>query len=233
MKGQEGDQMKLVAASIMCANQLQLKSQLEELEQANVDMLHCDVMDGVFVNNLAMGPYVLEEIKQKTRIPLDIHLATINPSKYIDMFAPIQPEYLSFHVEASEDIHRDLAKLKEYGIKPSLALSPQSPIEMITPYLEDVSMILMMTVNPGFAGQPFNYHVLKKMDELNKILNKIKNRPLIEVDGNINKETIPHLLKRGANVYVLGTSALFNHQTGSFANKVDSIRAIFNNTNVN
>lgn len=217
----------IAAASIMCADQMNLKAELEKLEEAQVELLHCDVMDGVFVNNLAMGPYVLEQIKQNTSIPLDIHLATEQPSKYIDMFASVQPKYISFHVEASDDVVRDINKIKEYGIEPVLALSPESPIDMIKPYLSMVPMLLMMTVNPGFAGQPFNYKVLDKIDELNQIFETMETRPLIEVDGNINENTIPALVERGANVYVLGTSALFNQKEGTFTDKVNSVNQLF------
>jgi len=221
--------MHSIAASIMCANQLQLAKELKELEDAKVELLHCDVMDGRFVHNLAMGPYVLEQIKNGTTIPLDIHLATEDPSKYIDMYSYIQPEYISFHVEASQNIERDIEKIKEMGIKPALALSPQSPIELIIPYLSKVEMILMMTVNPGFAGQKFNYDVLTKLDDLNKVLATLpeSNRPLIEVDGCINKETIPLLVERGANIYVVGTSALFNEKEGTYEQKVERVRQLF------
>ncbi|MCM3570406.1 ribulose-phosphate 3-epimerase [Neobacillus mesonae] len=219
--------MQTIAASIMCADQLKLEKELRDLEKANVELLHCDVMDGVFVNNLAMGPYVLEQIKESANIPLDIHLATENPSNYIDLFAPIHPKYISFHVEASNDVVRDINKIKEYGIEPVLALSPQSPIEMIKPYISMVPMILMMTVNPGFAGQKFNYKVLDKLDELNALMETMEHRPLIEVDGNINQHTIPLLLERGANVYVLGTSALFNKNEGTYTEKVQQLRELF------
>lgn len=219
--------MQKIAASIMCADQLNLDQELQKLEEANVELLHCDVMDGVFVNNLAMGPYVLEEIKNRTNIPLDIHLACEQPSKYIDMFAPIKPKYISFHVEVSEDILGDINKIREYGIEPVLALSPQSPIEMIKPYLHMVPMLLIMTVNPGFAGQKFNYGVLDKLDELNEIFKTMDNRPLIEVDGNINSTTIPLLLEKGANVYVLGTSALFNKKEGTYSEKINHIKELF------
>ena len=219
--------MHSIAASIMCANQLNLESELQELEKAKVELLHCDVMDGMFVNNLAMGPYVLEQIKAGTSIPLDIHLATEEPSKYIDMYSYIQPEYISFHVEASDHIERDINKIQEKGIKPALALSPQSPIEMITPYLSKVPMILMMTVNPGFAGQKFNYDVLKKINELNTFMEGWAEKPLIEVDGCINQNTIPLLVEKGANIYVLGTSALFNTREGSFKQKVETVRELF------
>lgn len=213
----------------MCANQLQLEKELKELEEAKVELLHCDVMDGNFVHNLAMGPYVLEQIKKGTTIPLDIHLATEDPSKYIEMYSSIQPEYISFHVEASLDIEEDIDRIKNKGIKPALALSPQSPIEMIIPYLTKVPLILMMTVNPGFAGQKFNYDVLKKLEELNKVIDSLPQheRPLIEVDGCINEETIPLLVERGANIYVLGTSALFNQQKGTYKQKVKNIRELF------
>ena len=218
--------MNILAASIMCANQLNLEEELRELERAEVELLHCDVMDGVFVNNLAMGPYVLEEIKKATTIPLDIHLATDTPAKYIEMFAPIQPEYISFHVEVSGNVRKEIELIKEKGIKPALALSPDSPVEMIKPYLSEVSMILMMTVNPGFAGQKFNYNVLNKLDELNALLKNMDNKPLIEVDGNINRETIPALLEKGANVYVLGTSELFNPHEGTYKEKVDRVKQL-------
>ena len=219
--------MNILAASIMCANQLNLKEELQELEKAEVELLHCDVMDGVFVNNLAMGPYVLEELKKATSIPLDIHLATVQPTKYIEMFAPIQPEYISFHVEASENVGKDIELIRENGIQPVLALSPDSPIELIKPYLSEVSMILMMTVNPGFAGQKFNFNVLKKIDELNSLLENIENKPLIQVDGNINQETMPALLERGANVYVLGTSELFNSNEGTYKEKIAHVKQLF------
>lgn len=217
-----------IAASIMCADQLNLAEELKRLEEAKVELLHCDVMDGIFVNNLAMGPYVLEQIKKQTTIPLDIHLATEQPSKYIDMFASIKPKYISFHVEASDDVERDIKKIRDYGIEPVLALSPQSSIDMIKPYLSMVPMLLIMTVNPGFAGQKFNYSVLEKMEELNGLLEMMENKPLIEVDGSINQTTIPLLVERGANVYVLGTSALFNKQEGSYIDKVRNIKELIN-----
>ncbi|WP_071396174.1 ribulose-phosphate 3-epimerase [Bacillus tuaregi] len=219
--------MHSIAASIMCGDQLNLGQELRKLEEAAVDLLHCDVMDGSFVNNLAMGPYVLEQIKERTSIPLDIHLATEQPSKYIDMFAPLQPKYISFHVEVCEQIEKDIEKIKGYGIEPVLAVNPESPIEMIKPYLSMVPMLLIMTVNPGFAGQRFNHHVLEKLVVLSKLIETMENKPLIEVDGNINVTTVPALIDRGANVFVLGTSALFNHQKGTYEQKVNEIRELF------
>ncbi|EPO5765121.1 ribulose-phosphate 3-epimerase [Listeria monocytogenes] len=202
--------MRKIAASIMCANQLHLGDELQRLESAGVELLHCDVMDGVYVNNLALGPEYLEIVRNNTEIPLDIHLATITPLKYIDMFGPVKPEYISFHVEVAEDVSEIIRKIRSYNVKPSIAINPETPIEAIYPYLDDVEMVLMMTVNPGFAGQKFQTDVLQKLHDLKaKLAGKI-HAPLIEVDGNINKETVGLMRDCLPDIYVLGTSALFH-----------------------
>ena len=215
--------MYQLAASIMCADQMNLKKELVELEKTDIKLLHCDVMDGVFVNNLAMGPYVLEQIKANTKIPLDIHLATVNPARYIKMFSYLKPKYISFHIETSDNVRKDIDTLREKGISPSIAISPETPIRNILDYLSLVDMVLMMTVNPGFAGQPFNYKVLDKIKELTEYTDQMEKPPLIEVDGNINKNTIPILKENNANVYVLGTSALFNDEEGTYKDKIQVV----------
>ena len=219
--------MKQFAASIMCADQMNLKKELEELEKAEIKLLHCDVMDGIFVDNMAMGPYILEEIKRNTNIPLDIHLAAITPLKYMKMYSAIKPKYISFHIETSEYPEKEIEFLRENGISPSLAISPQTPISEIVKYLSLVDMLLIMTVNPGFAGQPFNYSVIEKLKELNICLRDLENPPLIEVDGNINKNTIPILYENNASVYVLGTSALFNNTPGAYREKIEDLKKLF------
>ncbi|ECX9873701.1 ribulose-phosphate 3-epimerase [Listeria monocytogenes] len=202
--------MRKIAASIMCADQLHLGEELRRLESAGVELLHCDVMDGVYVNNLALGPEYLEIVRNNTEIPLDIHLATITPLKYIDMFGPVKPEYISFHVEVEEDVSEVIRKIRSYNVKPSIAINPETPIEAIYPYLDDVEMVLMMTVNPGFAGQKFQTDVLQKLHDLKAKLAGKVHAPLIEVDGNINKETVGLMRDCLPDIYVLGTSALFH-----------------------
>ncbi|EAH4434265.1 ribulose-phosphate 3-epimerase [Listeria monocytogenes] len=202
--------MRKIAASIMCADQLHLGEELHRLESAGVELLHCDVMDGVYVNNLALGPEYLEIVRNNTEIPLDIHLATITPLKYIDMFGPVKPEYISFHVEVAEDVSEVIRKIRSYNVKPSIAINPETPIEAIYPYLDDVEMVLMMTVNPGFAGQKFQTDVLQKLHDLKAKLAGKVHAPLIEVDGNINKETVGLMRDCLPDIYVLGTSALFH-----------------------
>ncbi|EAK9428467.1 ribulose-phosphate 3-epimerase [Listeria monocytogenes] len=202
--------MRKIAASIMCADQLHLGEELRRLESAGVELLHCDVMDGVYVNNLALGPEYLEIVQNNTKIPLDIHLATITPLKYIDMFGPVKPEYISFHVEVAEDVSEVIQKIRSYNVKPSIAINPETPIEAIYPYLDDVEMVLMMTVNPGFAGQKFQTDVIQKLHDLKAKLAGKVHAPLIEVDGNINKETVGLMRDCLPDIYVLGTSALFH-----------------------
>ncbi|EAC8502945.1 ribulose-phosphate 3-epimerase [Listeria monocytogenes] len=218
--------MKMIAASIMCADSLCLADELRALEQANVKMLHCDVMDGVFVENAAMGGYVLQDIKNNTDMLLDIHLATVNPDKFVDLYAAIKPAYMSFHVEASPDVDATINHIRALGIKPSIAISPDTEIEQIYPFLDKVDMVLMMTVNPGFAGQKFQHHVLEKIKKLQKELESHTNKPLIEVDGNIFEETVRLLEPIGADVYVVGTAALFNDKEGSYTEKLAPLREI-------
>ncbi|EGT5178617.1 ribulose-phosphate 3-epimerase, partial [Clostridioides difficile] len=202
--------MSIICASIMCADQMKLKEELEALEEAGVKLLHCDVMDGIFVKNLAMGPELLKSISENTTIPLDIHLATETPDKYIDMMSYIKPKYISFHVESSTNVKADIQKLRNYGIGPVLAISPQTSVDKIEEYISLVEGILVMTVNPGFAGQKFNLSVLDKLDKLTEILKDYDNPPFIEVDGNINKDTIKLMNGKKVDIYVVGTSALFN-----------------------
>ncbi|HBG1534184.1 TPA: ribulose-phosphate 3-epimerase [Clostridioides difficile] len=217
--------MSIICASIMCADQMKLKEELEALEEAGVKLLHCDVMDGIFVKNLAMGPELLKSIGENTTIPLDIHLATETPDKYIDMMSYIKPKYISFHVESSTNVKADIQKLRNYGIGPVLAISPQTSVDKIEEYISLVEGILVMTVNPGFAGQKFNLSVLDKLDKLTEILKDYDNPPFIEVDGNINKDTIKLMNGKKVDIYVVGTSALFNDKPPiSYKDKIEELK---------
>ncbi|HBL6306940.1 TPA: ribulose-phosphate 3-epimerase [Clostridioides difficile] len=217
--------MSIICASIMCADQMKLKEELEALEEAGVKLLHCDVMDGIFVKNLAMGPELLKSISENTTIPLDVHLATETPDKYIDMMSYIKPKYISFHVESSTNVKADIQKLRNYGIGPVLAISPQTSVDKIEEYISLVEGILVMTVNPGFAGQKFNLSVLDKLDKLTEILKDYDNPPFIEVDGNINKDTIKLMNGKKVDIYVVGTSALFNDKPPiSYKDKIEELK---------
>lgn len=217
--------MTYMAASLMCGDQLHIGDELDKLEKAKCDLLHLDVMDGIYVNNLALGPEWIAAVKEATTIPIDIHLATIDPIKYIEMFAPIKPEYISFHIEEAKNVNEVIAKIKSYGIKPSIALNPETPISIITPFLDDIEMVLMMTVNPGFSGQKFNKSVLKKIEDLNELLLGREHKPLIEVDGNIKSETIHWMNHSQPDIFVLGTSALFHkNDNESYSTRISNLR---------
>ncbi|AYW48281.1 ribulose-phosphate 3-epimerase [Tetragenococcus osmophilus] len=219
--------MKKMAASLMCADVLHLEKELKYLEEAGCDLLHLDVMDGIFVNNMAMYPEMLEKIKFHTSIPFDIHLATITPEKYVDMFTFLQPKYLTFHVETVKDPIALIKKIKEQGIRPSIAINPETPVEAILPYIEQVDMILVMTVHTGFAGQSFLEETLGKIKELYSILSSLKNPPLVEVDGNIYSDTIQLMEKSMPDVFVLGTSGLFyDKNDSSYKQRIEELRQI-------
>lgn len=220
--------MSKVVASIMCADQLNLAVELERLKEAGINWLHCDVMDGQFVNNLAIGPYVLEPIIQTKKFTTDVHLACVEPEKYVEMFAAIQPDYLTFHIETVKNPAKIIQQIHAANCKAGIAVSPETPVEAIFPYLDEVELVLMMTVNPGFAGQVFQEQVLTKIAALNQELAQKTNPPLIEVDGNIHVTTAKAISQLGADLYVVGTSALFNNQPGSYRDKVQAMEHVIN-----
>ncbi|WP_422446632.1 ribulose-phosphate 3-epimerase [Thermoanaerobacterium sp. DL9XJH110] len=218
--------MAIFAASIMCANQLELKTELDRLKEARIDMLHCDVMDGAFVSNLGMGPYVLEQIAQYSKLPMDIHLATLNPENYAKLFLKLRPEIISFHIETVENPHKTIEFIKENGIKASVAVSPDTPICAVEPVIREVDMVLIMAVNPGFAGQKIKPQTPKRIRQLKSLCEKYDVHPLIEVDGNINEETIPEVVNEGANVLVLGTSSIFKKDNHDYSISIARLRAL-------
>lgn len=213
-----------IAASIMCASQLHLANELDRLAAAKVDMLHCDVMDGTYVDNLAMGPYVLEEINRYTTIPLDIHLAVFEPEKYIKLFLPSNPEFISVHAESTNHLHRTIGMIKEGGVKAAVALNPSTPLSALKHVIQEVDMVLIMTVDPGFAGQNFVMSTLEKIRSLKEMCREQGLTPLIQVDGNINSRTIPLAVAEGANVLVGGTSSIFRGADADYNLLVQEMR---------
>lgn len=201
---------KLLSASIMCADLMNLERSVHELKTAGVDYLHVDIMDGSFVPNITLGFDLVNAVKSMTDIPLDVHMMVNEPSKFIDRMKLDGNDILCVHYESEIHIHRTLSQIKEKGIKTGLALNPQTPLESLEFLTDYIDMALIMTVSPGFAGQKLFAGAERKTKQAREFLDRLgcENIP-IEVDGNISPENGQKLSKCGADIFVLGTSSLF------------------------
>ena len=201
----------MLSPSMMCVNEWQGPEKvIAELEAGGIEMLHADAMDGVFVQNLMLGTDSIKHLRGASKIPLDIHLMIENPENKLGWFG-IQPgEYVSIHQESTRHLQRALAAVRDFGAHPSVALNPATPLCMIEEVLCDVDMVLLMTVNPGFAGQKLVPQTLEKITRLREML-VAAGRPdvLIEVDGNVSWENAVKMRAAGADVFVCGTSSIF------------------------
>lgn len=216
--------MVKVSASIMCGNSLKYGEELKRLEEANVDMIHFDMMDGSYVPNIAMGIYLLEDMNNATEIPFDVHMAVWEPSKYYQIMAKAGADYLSVHLEAVKHIHRDIQGIRENGMKPGVVLNPATHHKELKYIIKDIEMVTVMTVNPGFAGQKFINSQLEKIQEVKEMADKYNPGLLISVDGNINAATIPDCVKNGANVLVAGTSSIFKGEDADYKQLVQEMK---------
>jgi len=200
-----------IAPSILSADFANLGNEIKDVEKGGADYIHVDVMDGHFVPNITIGPLIVEAIRPVTKLPLDVHLMIENPDLYIPQFARAGADIITVHVEACKHLHRTIHLIKDQGVKAGVVLNPATPVNMIEHILEDIDMVLFMTVNPGFGGQKFIPQVLPK---IKTAPNWIQERDLnveIEVDGGVNPETAKLCVEAGATVLVAG-SAIFNQE---------------------
>ena len=200
-----------VAPSILSADFGNLQKDVEEICNANCDLVHVDVMDGHFVPNLTIGPVVVSAVAKCATKPLDIHLMVQNNTFFVELFAPLQPEYISFHIEEEKHPHRLIQKIRSLGIKPAIVLNPHTPPEAVEFLLQDLDMVLLMSVNPGFGGQSFIESVLPKAARLHAMRKKLNPNCLIEVDGGVSDANIQSLKDVGVDVVVAG-SYVFKHE---------------------
>ena len=200
-----------IAPSILAADFAKLGQEVKEVEAAGAQLIHIDVMDGHFVPNISFGAIALEAIRPLSTLPMDVHLMIENPDQYIEQFAKAGADYITVHVEACRHLHRTIQLIRSYGVKPGVVLNPHTPIETIQHVLEDIDMVLFMTVNPGFGGQKFIDSVVPKVAALSAVKAERGLSFDIEIDGGINEETIIPCAKAGANIFVAG-SAIFGKE---------------------
>lgn len=214
--------MLRIAPSILSADFARLGEEIQEAEQGGADWIHVDVMDGRFVPNITLGPVVVESIRPYTRLPLDVHLMIVEPEKYIADFVKAGADLVTIHAEACIHLHRTLQMIRAEGAKAGVALNPATPVSVLEHVLDELDLVLIMTVNPGFGGQQFIEATLKKIASVKKMLKERNMTHIdIEVDGGINVETAPQVVNHGANVLVAG-NAIFGEKDRKQA--IQSIR---------
>jgi ribulose-phosphate 3-epimerase len=195
----------LVAPSILSADFGKLNEEVKAICDGGCDLVHVDVMDGHFVPNLTIGPVVVGSVAKAATKPLDVHLMVENNTFFVDLFAPLNPGYITFHIEEEKHPHRLIQKIRSLGIKPGVVLNPHTPPEAIEYLLEDIDIVLLMSVNPGFGGQKFIPSVVEKATRLKKLIEKRNPDCLIEVDGGVNNKNVQELKDAGVDVVVAGS----------------------------
>ncbi|RHW36455.1 ribulose-phosphate 3-epimerase [Neobacillus notoginsengisoli] len=201
--------MVKIAPSILSADFSKLGEEIKDVERGGADYIHVDVMDGHFVPNITIGPLIVEAARRATSLPLDVHLMIENPDLYIEDFSKAGADYITVHVEACRHLHRTIQLIKSFGVKAGVVLNPATPVSSIEHVIEDVDMVLLMSVNPGFGGQKFIPGVLPKIREVKSMADRFSTEVEIEVDGGVNAETARLCIEAGATVLVAG-SAIYN-----------------------
>lgn len=217
-----GDCMVKVSPSVLTADFLTLSDSIKKLEEANVDMLHLDVMDGIFVPNISFGNPVIKSIKAHTDLPLDVHLMIDRPHRYIDEFAK-HADILGFHYEAGSDNAQTLKRIRELGVKSCITIKPATPPEEVFDLLPLCDMVLVMSVEPGFGGQKFMPQALDKIRAIKAECERQNLNIDIEVDGGINAETAPQAVEAGANVLVAGNFLFSAEDMGAKVREIKSL----------
>lgn len=207
--------MKRIAPSILSADFSRLGDEVREVEKAGADYIHIDVMDGHFVPNITIGPLIVKAVRKVTCLPLDVHLMIDNPDDYIEDFVEAGSDLIGVHVEVVRHLHRTVQRIKELGAMACVVLNPTTSLDTLDYILQDVDMVLIMTVNPGFGGQKFIPVMLEKIRALREIIDSRRLQVDLQVDGGVNLRTIEDVARAGADVFVAG-SAIFGSDDYSY-----------------
>lgn len=197
--------VKKIAPSILSADFSRLGEEVRAVEKAGADLIHVDVMDGHFVPNITIGPLVVTGLRKLTSLPLDVHLMIEEPEKYIEAFAQAGASWLTIHVEVCRNLRKMAKKIRQLNVRPGVVLNPATPLKRLFSVLDEIDLVLLMSVNPGFGGQSFMPEVLKKVEQLRKIIDRNGYPIEIEVDGGIKLENIGEVSRAGGDIFVLGT----------------------------
>ncbi|HVP76692.1 MAG TPA: ribulose-phosphate 3-epimerase [Thermodesulfobacteriota bacterium] len=197
--------MKKIAPSILSADFSRLADEVGAVEKAGADVIHVDVMDGHFVPNITIGPLVVQGLRKLTSLPLDVHLMIENPDRYIDPFVQAGGNWITVHAEVCPHLRRTIKKVRQLNARPGIVLKPATPLKTLFPVLDEIDLILIMSVNPGFGGQSFIPSTLKKIERLRKIVDQNRYPLEIEVDGGVKVENIRGVSAAGADIFVVGT----------------------------
>jgi len=207
------DKQYLLSPSILSADFTKLGDQIKQAEDAGADWIHIDVMDGHFVPNISMGPFIVEACRRVTELPLDVHLMITEPERYLEDFASAGADYLTVHIETCPEMADTQAQIHSLGCKAGITLNPDTGADQIRPYLSTADLVLVMSVQPGFSGQSFKPEVLGKIAQIRTMLDELHPEVQIEVDGGINPQTILEAYQQGARIFV-AASAIFKHPDG-------------------
>ena len=198
--------MPIVAPSLLASDFLRLEEECNMLNESEADWFHLDVMDGQFVPNISYGPMIIKFMRKTTKKPFDVHLMIVEPEKYTEEFKKAGADHVTVHLEACPNLHRNIQQIKSLGMKAGVAINPHSPVNLLIDVLQDIDLVNMMTVNPGYGAQKFIPHTLSKIRELRKLIDNWNLPVLIEVDGGVTLENAKDIVAAGADVLVAGNT---------------------------